>query len=287
MQSNSHNGCMSSLLASWPLALSSALASPWSFTQVLHLLPSLAMGAALGFFGGVFGIGGGIIAIPALVLLGGMEQAQAQGTALVMMVPNLLIGWWRYSLKNPAPRSRVFGIGLLASLTTGVVAHFAHGLHPDTLRSVFSVCLLLIALRMLQQMRALPATPTEDKSPKLSPRWIPLVGVVGGSSMGLLGIGGGLVATPLLTAWFGQRQAMAQSLSLALVAPSSVIALGTYASAGQVDWALGLPMALSGMFTVSSGVALATRLPEKKMRSLFAWMLATTSVWLLVWPHLR
>jgi len=101
MQSNSHNGCMSSLLASWPLALSSALASPWSFTQVLHLLPSLAMGAALGFFGGVFGIGGGIIAIPALVLLGGMEQAQAQGTALVMMVPNLLIGWWRYSLKNP------------------------------------------------------------------------------------------------------------------------------------------------------------------------------------------
>jgi uncharacterized protein len=255
--------------------------------NLVHLLPHLAMGAALGFLGGLFGIGGGIIAIPALVLLGGMDQATAQGTALVMMVPNLLIGWWRYSLQHPAPWSRVLGIGLLASLTTGVVAHFAHGLHPDTLRNVFSVCLLLIGLRMRQQSLAAPSTTTASGQPRLNPRWIPLVGMVGGGSMGLLGIGGGLVATPLLTTWFGQRQAMAQSLALALVAPSSVIALGSYASAGHVNWALGLPMALSGMFTVSSGVALATRLPEKQMRSWFAWMLSATSVWMLVWPHLR
>jgi uncharacterized membrane protein YfcA len=270
--------------ADWPHALGSALAAHCSLSQVLHLLPALAMGAALGFFGGVFGIGGGIIAIPALVLLGGMGQAQAQGTALVMMVPNLLIGWWRYSLQQAAPWPRVLGIGLLASLTTGVVAHFAHGMHPDTLRTVFSICLLLIAMRMLAQAQG--AT-TSASTARIHPRWIPLVGVVGGSSMGLLGIGGGLVATPLLTSWFGQKQAMAQSLALALVAPSSVIALGSYAAAGQVDWALGLPMALSGMFTVSSGVALATRLPDKQMRSWFAWMLSATSVWMLVWPHLR
>jgi uncharacterized membrane protein YfcA len=275
---------MSSFIADGPLALSSALAAPWSFTQVLHLLPSLAMGAALGFFGGVFGIGGGIIAIPALVLLGGMEQAQAQGTALVMMVPNLLIGWWRYSQQHPAPWLRVLGMGSLACLTTWVVARFAHGLHPETLRNVFSACLLLLALRMLTQAGRATASAS---TARVHPRWIPLVGVVGGSCMGLLGIGGGLVATPLLTSWFGQRQAMAQSLALALVAPSSVIALGSYAAAGQVDWALGLPMAFSGMFTVSSGVALASRLPEAQMRNWFARMLAATSVWMLVWPHLR
>lgn len=260
--------------------------------SLLHLLPSLAMGGALGFFGGLFGIGGGIIAIPALVLLGGMDQALAQGTALVMMVPNLLIGWWRYHHQHPAPLHRVLAIGLLACLTTAVVARFAHGLSSDTLRAVFSVCLLLLALSLLNKLRTPHVATgtnnsTQPEGRHLNPRWIPLVGLVGGSSMGMLGIGGGLVATPLLTSWFGQRQAMAQSLALALVAPSSVIALGSYASAGQVDWALGLPMAFSGMFTVSSGVALATRLPEKQMRSMFAWMLAATSVWMLVWPHLR
>ena len=242
------------------------------------------MGAALGFFGGLFGIGGGVIAIPALVLACDMPQAQAQGTALVMMVPNLLIGWWRYSQQTPAPWQRVLGIGIAACLSTWAVARFAHDLHPETLRTVFSVCMLMIALRMAAQARGATAAAS---TARVHARWIPLVGVLGGSSMGLLGIGGGLVATPMLTSWFGQRQAMAQSLALALVAPSSVVALGSYASAGQVDWALGLPMALGGTFTVSSGVALATRLPERQMRSWFAWMLSATSVWMLVWPHLR
>ena len=49
----------------------------------------LCLGALLGFGGGIFGIGGGIIAIPVLVGLFGMDQKLAQGTALVMMVPNL------------------------------------------------------------------------------------------------------------------------------------------------------------------------------------------------------
>ena len=60
-----------------------------------ELLLMLSLGAALGFFGGLFGIGGGIIVIPLLVLGFGLEQAVAQGTALVMMVPNLLIAWYR------------------------------------------------------------------------------------------------------------------------------------------------------------------------------------------------
>jgi uncharacterized membrane protein YfcA len=115
---------------------------------------------------------------------------------------------------------------------------------------------------------------------------MPLVGIVGGSSMGLLGVGGGLVATPLFNGWFGQRQTVAQSLSLALVAPSSIIALMTYSNANRVDWALGLPLALGGLFTVSAGVALAHRLPERRMRAAFAWMVLCTAVWMLLKPLL-
>ena len=121
----------------------------------------------------------------------------------------------------------------------------------------------------------------------LNARVLPLVGMAGGSSMGLLGIGGGLVATPLLSGWLGQRQTVAQSLSLALVAPSSVVALATYAGAQRVDWSLGLPLALGGLFTVSAGVALAHRLPEKRMRTAFAWMLLTTALWLFFGSLMR
>lgn len=255
-------------------------------TDLLAWTPTLLLGAGMGFFGGLFGIGGGIIAIPLLVLGYGLDQAMAQGTALVMMVPNLLIGWWRYSLRHPVPWPRALAIGLTATSTTWAVAHFAIGLPPNLLRAVFSVFLMLLAARLIQQLRRRspgtgPSTPVET-TPRVPERWMPLVGLVGGSSMGLLGIGGGLVATPLFTGVFAQRQTVAQSLSLALVAPSSVVALASYARAGQVDWHMGWPLALSGMLTVSAGVATAHRLPEKRMKSLFAWMLMATGGWLLL-----
>ncbi len=241
------------------------------------------MGATLGFVGGLFGIGGGIIAIPLLVLGFGLEQAMAQGTALVMMVPNLMMAWWRYSQRHPVPLKTAVQTGLLACATTALMAHFATRLAPGLMRVVFAVFLLLLALRMLIK----PALSQPTEHPTRDPRYLPLVGIVGGSSMGLLGVGGGLVATPLLTGWFGLRQTVAQSLSLALVAPSSLIALLTYSSAGQVDWSLGLGLAVGGLLTVSAGVAVAHRLPERRMRAAFAWMLLVTAVWLLLRPLLQ
>lgn len=238
----------------------------------------LTLGAGLGFFGGLFGIGGGIIAIPVLVLGFGMEQPMAQGTALVTMVPNLLIGWWRYSCHHQPGLRNSLVIGLSATLTTWLVAHAATQLPPHTLRIAFSVFLAALAVRMLMHQRVAGRVQAEAPLPAHA---LPLVGIAGGSSMGLLGIGGGLVATPLLTGWLAQRQTVAQSLSLALVAPSSVVALGTYAEAQRVDWPLGLALALGGLFTVSAGVALAHRLPERQLRHAFAWMMLTTAVWLI------
>lgn len=259
-----------------------AMLSP---ADLFAFMPALLLGGLMGFFGGLFGIGGGIIAIPLLVLGYGMDQALAQGTALVMMVPNLLIGWWRYSRLYPVPLRRALAIGVCATTTTWLVAQVAIGLPSALLRTVFSVALMLLAWRLLWQLRVrqrAAAGITTEAAPRVSERYIPLVGMVGGSSMGLLGIGGGLVATPILTSVFAQRQTVAQSLSLALVAPSSIIALLSYAQAHRVDWHMGLPLAASGMLTVSAGVALAHRLPEQRMRTLFAWMLLVTGGWLLL-----
>jgi uncharacterized membrane protein YfcA len=246
-----------------------------------ELLEMLGLGAALGFLGGLFGIGGGIIVIPLLVLGFGLDQAVAQGTALVMMVPNLLIAWWRYNQRHPVALKTALQIGVLACTTTWLVAHLATRLPSDLMRTVFALFLLIVALRMLRQA---PASGATKAAKPRDLRYMPLVGVLGGSSMGLLGVGGGLVATPVLTGWFGQRQTVAQSLSLALVAPSSIIALMTYSSAHRVDWALGLPLAAGGLFTVSAGVALAHRLPERRMRVAFASMVLGTALWMLVKP---
>ncbi|MFC0168530.1 sulfite exporter TauE/SafE family protein [Pseudoduganella danionis] len=246
----------------------------------MGLSVAIAVGAMLGFLGGMFGIGGGIIAIPFLALALGMEQALAQGTSLAMMVPILLLGWWRYSRHHPLDWRVSLPVGLLAVLATVLVARLATGLHPAALRTVFAAFLLLLALRTLLQQRA-AAAPTAHP-PRCSLRWMPLVGLLGGACMGLLGVGGGLVATPVFTGIFGQRQTVAQSLSLALVTPCSMVALLTYGSAGHVQWSVGLPMAAGGLLTVSAGVALTHRLPERRVKQAFAWMMLLTALWLLL-----
>jgi uncharacterized membrane protein YfcA len=252
--------------------------------SIIDFATLLGLGAALGFFGGLFGIGGGIIAIPLLVLGFGMEQAMAQGTALVLMVPNLLVSWRRYSQRHPVDLKTALQIGALASATTWIVAQYATRLEPGILRALFSGFLLLLALGLLIRQGA---GIQPDGISRFNLRLMPLVGIAGGGCMGLLGIGGGLVATPLFAGAFGQRQTVAQSLSLALVAPSSIVALITYGSVHSVDWPVGLPMAAGGLFSVSAGVALAHRLPEARMRAAFAWMLLSTALWLLLGLVLR
>jgi len=54
-------------------------------------------------------------------------------------------------------------------------------------------------------------------------------------------------------------------------------AVSAYASAGKVNWGLGLPMAAGGLLSVSWGVALAHSLPEQLLRMLFCAMLAATA----------
>lgn len=246
--------------------------------NTLHLIFMLAMGAGLGFFGGLFGIGGGLIAVPVFVIGLGMDQSLAQGTALVIMVPNLLIAWWQYNQRHQTPRLIALLIAFSATLTTWLTAKLAMSLDQDILHWVFNVFLLVAGLAMFLKKSAQKnavAAPIQTFK-------VPIVGVLGGTSMGLLGMGGGLVATPLVGSWMKQNQTVAQSLSLALVTPSSIMALSTYAHAHRVDWSLGLPLAIGGFVTVSAGVAVAHHLPEKTLRKAFACLMVVVACWLII-----
>jgi hypothetical protein len=242
---------------------------------LLSYLAMIVLGAILGVAGGVFGFGGGAIAIPVLGLMFGLGQHAAQGTAVVMVVPNLLLAFWRYRLHGHLDSRIIGALAGGAALATYPAARFANGIDARTLRLAFAVGLLLLAL-MLAWRAVRPVSRKPPRTP-LHWGWTAILGVVGGICSGLFGTGGAFIAPPALTAYFGMRQATAQGMALALVIPGSTIALATYAAAGNVDWNLGLPLAVGGVLSVSTGVALAHRLPERRLRLGFCGLLLLTA----------
>jgi len=254
-----------------------------------NILPAIllntALGAGLGFAGGLLGIGGGLIAIPVLAWLYGMDQHLAQGTALVMIVPNVLIGFFRYHQKHRIDLRAVAAISVFSMLAAYVAGRLASGIDSGVLRIAFALFLIALALYfgggVLRRARA------GAEAPALVPRQmtrsaLPLLGIASGAMSGIFTIGGGLVVVPALVSLFRMEQTRAQGTALALVVPSSAIALLAYAQGQHVAWDVGVPMAVGGIATVSAGVALAYRFPAARLRLLFCAVLLVTAGAMLV-----
>lgn len=193
---------------------------------VAEVVLDFVAGAALGVIGGMLGIDGGLIAIPAFGLMYGMEQQLAQGTALLMILPNVLIGFLRYRQRNAIAWRNIGTMVVLAVASTFIAARWSTGLDSRTLRTAFAIFLLVLgAQHFLQLWWRRDPVPT----PAFSPRFLPLVGVLSGVMSGVFSIGGGLVVVPVLVGIFKTTQTRAQGIALALVIPSTTVALATYA----------------------------------------------------------
>ena len=241
-----------------------------------YLAAVVILGGVFGFLGGLFGVGGGIVAIPVLGVGFGMSEQAAQGTALVMVVPNVLVGLWRYyRLGGMDPR-------LAISLAAGAVpltfigAHYATHLPSGPLRIAFVVFILAIAAYMAWRTFG-GARMAPHARPWPWPYAI-VVGMIGGALSGLFSVGGATFAVPAMTLGFGLSQVAAQGMALALVAPGTVVGVVIYALAKDIDWPVGIALALGGVFGVSYGVGLAHRLPDRTLRGLFIAFLLASAV---------
>lgn len=245
--------------------------------MIVDVVMYLLLGAAMGTLGGLFGIGGGLVAIPALGVLFGLDQQLAQGTALLMVLPNVLAALWRYNQRNRiSARNALMLIGP-SFIVSWLTSLWAVRVEAHSMRMGFVGFLIVLTLFNLAQMywhKGNTGTQLRHR------HWLWALGVGSGVTAGLFGVGGGVIATPILTSVFGASQVVAQGLALSLAAPATVITLATYASHGHVSWLMGIPLAIGGLASISWGVALAHSLPERLLRSLFCGFLVICAVML-------
>jgi uncharacterized membrane protein YfcA len=121
----------------------------------------LVVGLAAGFLAGLLGVGGGILMVPAMVMLLGFDQHVAQGTSLLVIIPAAVSGSWTHY------RGHQFALRDASALAAGgmvgaiVGAVFALSLDDELLRRLFGLFLLASAARILvPKLRARSGTPT-------------------------------------------------------------------------------------------------------------------------------
>jgi uncharacterized membrane protein YfcA len=238
----------------------------------------VVFGAALGTLGGIFGIGGGLIAIPLLGVLCGLDQQIAQGTALVMVVPNVMLALWRYHQRNKIELRHALPLASMGFCFAWIGSIWAVGIDAQTMRIGFVV--FLIALSAYNLGRMFFASAPASSQMNYSWPWLGVLGAASGTMGGLFGVGGAVVATPVLTSLFGTTQVVAQGLSLALALPSTGVTLVTYAVHHQVNWMVGVPLAIGGLLSISWGVKIAHSMPERLLRALFCGFLVLCAVML-------
>jgi uncharacterized membrane protein YfcA len=115
---------------------------------------TIVAGVATGILSAIFGVGGGQVVIPFMLLVLGASQHVAEGTSLVVIVPTALVGAWAHSR-----RGYVNGRAVVLVTVGGVVgavagALVANTLDPDLLQRVYAVFVLWVAWRFLKPRRA-------------------------------------------------------------------------------------------------------------------------------------
>jgi uncharacterized membrane protein YfcA len=113
------------------------------------LLLLLIIGLVAGILSGIIGIGGGIIIIPALMFLLHFSQKSAQGTTLALMVPPIgLLAAWSYYKEGfvDIRAATIICIGFILGSFFG--AKLSIGLPQEALKKLFSVVLILVAIKM-------------------------------------------------------------------------------------------------------------------------------------------
>jgi uncharacterized membrane protein YfcA len=245
-------------------------------------------GLLAGALSGLFGVGGGVILVPSLGLLLGLDQQDAQGATLaVLLLPiglpavlayrkRVTIRWWLVA---------ALAVGFFLAVAPG--AWVANALDGQQLRAVFAVFVVGVAIRMWRQA-GLPADADPGGRPVRSNWYGVWIGALGGFLAGLLGVGGAIIMIPFLVSVVGLDQHEAQATTLAVMLPPiGLPGVLAYAHARHaLPWGM-LAVVAAGFFVGALvGARLAVRTRTAVLARAFSVFLVVVAA-RLAWTTLR
>jgi len=251
----------------------------------------LILGIVAGVLSGLFGIGGGIIMVPTLIAVFGMEMLNANATSLAaMLLPVGVLGVITYYKSGYVNVRNALWIsaGLLIGSFFG--AELAVAVDVKILSKLYAVLLLYVAVGYLdipalfKRKNSVIAESVPVDKDKHYAAWLFIItGIAAGVIAGLFGKGGGLVIVPILIRFFRYNTKAATATSLtALQLPVGLPSVIVYAEAGYLNWLYAGLMALGIVVGVFFGTKLAIRLPSAMFKKVYAFFLLGVAVYMMM-----
>ena len=244
-----------------------------------ELWRAVVVGALAGFLSGLFGVGGGILIVPGLVLLTRMEQRLAHGTSLTAIIPIACSGVVGYLLADEIdwPVGGLVAMGAVAGAIAGTYA--LRVLPQHTLRLAFAVMMVATAVRMLA---GTPDAVGRGDIDLLAVLGLITLGLASGGLAGLLGVGGGIIMVPAFVLLFSLPAALAKGTSLLVILPTSLMGTVRNRKHGNTDVRIAAAVGLSGVITAFVASQISVDLDPDLSNALFAALLLFVAVRMLI-----
>jgi len=240
------------------------------------------IGFIAGIFGGLVGLGGGVVMIPLMVGILKMGQHKAHGTSLVALVFTGISGAITYAMKGSVDLTGSLLLAVTAIFTARAGAKFAHALPEWKLKRAFGGFLIIVSLLLLSK-------PYLSHMSGPASGWIKIItllltGIFTGFLSGMMGVGGGTIMVPAMVLLAGFNQHTAQGTSLLAMIPAGGVGAFTHWRLGNVNSDL-LPGLVPGILIGTYlGGSLAHILSEGTLRMVFAFVLIWTGARYLKTP---
>jgi uncharacterized membrane protein YfcA len=248
-------------------------------TDRLTVALAAAIGAAAGALSGLFGVGGGVLIVPGLVLVLGMGQRRAHATSLAAIIPIAVAGATGYALEGSVDWPTA-GLLTLGGAIGAVVGSQAIGRIPERgLRVVFALFLLGAAVALPFEVAGREGVGSIGLA---TGALLLLVGVLAGVLAGLLGVGGGIVMVPGLVLLASAGQAVAKGTSLLVIIPTALVGTVRNIRRGDADLRVATVTGLAGAAFAYLGSLVSVRLDPVLSAVLFGALLLAMAVRLLL-----
>lgn len=235
------------------------------------ILVLAVLGALTGLLSGLFGIGGGVVLVPMLVMFLGFQQRLAAGTSVAAILPAAIVGGIGYGVQGNVDWITAIALAVGVIVGAQIGSYLLSRVPTGFLRWLFMAFLAAVVVSL---WFVVPQRDAEIDKSTIVLVLLVVTGLVTGVLSGLLGVGGGVVVVPVLMFFFGASDLIAKGTSLIMLIPGSISGTLGNMRRKNVDLRAAAVLGIAASVLSPVGSVVATHIPPFWSNVAFSLLLA-------------